>query len=152
MHATRYPEHVITAYSSERPSITRLLLEAQWAHYQLTYALEHDPDSDVALTLRRQKVLHLGALSDVLALRTQDAEFYESAQNLGDFLRQIDDLAPDDKPHNGLDHLRTQYGLLHGHPGGAIRRATPAATGERRFQLPILAQSPRFPHVDVRDE
>ncbi|MGW7201448.1 hypothetical protein ACWGH9_36210, partial [Streptomyces chryseus] len=31
-------------------------------------------------------------------------------------------------------------------------RATPAATGERRFQLPILAQSPRFPHVDVRDE
>ncbi|MCX4792601.1 hypothetical protein OG369_43275 [Streptomyces sp. NBC_01221] len=171
MHAVLYPEHAITAYGSERPSIIRLLLEAQWAHYQLTYALEHDPDSDVALALRRQKFLHLGALCDVLALRTQDAAFYESARDLGELLRQTDGLALDDQPHNGLDHLRTQYGLLHGHHRGAVHGAAPSAPDERRCRLPIhrsgpwllhqmcdtyawatLGHSPRFPHVDVADE
>ncbi|TGB07381.1 hypothetical protein [Streptomyces sp. MZ04] len=171
MHTALHPEHVIHAYQRERPSITRLIHEAQWAHYQLTYALEHHPDSDRVPALRRHKFLHLGALYDVLTLRTQDPDLYEAARDHGELLRAADGLDLADHPRNGLDHLRTQYGLLHGHPRGATRYTPPLASPAPRRQLPIhragpwllhemcdtyawaaLGRSSQFPSIDVESE
>jgi len=113
------PEHAINAYQQEHPSIDRLILEAKWAHYHLTYTLEDQPDSEIVPSLRRNELLHLGALTDVLALRTQEPDLYETARDHGELLRKADGLVLDDHPRNGLDHLRNQYGLLHGHAHGA---------------------------------
>jgi hypothetical protein len=166
------PEHAVKAYCDERPSITRLILEARWAHYRLTDALQYDPDSNIVPTLRRHQLLHVGALVDVLALRTRDPDLYEAARDYGALLREFDGLALDDHPHNGLNHLRTQYGRLHHHPRGADACRTPHATDDvlppqrpfRRSGPRLVRQmldtyawanlglTPRFPAVDVASE
>ncbi|WP_424892402.1 hypothetical protein [Streptomyces sp. XH2] len=145
MHAPSHPEHDLTAYLRERPSITRLISEARWAHYQVAYALEHYPDSETVPALRRQKFLHLGALTDVLALRTQDPDLYETARDYGELLRKVDGLALNDHPRNGIDHLRSQYGLLHGHDHGADHRPLQALNEPRR-RLPIYPAGPQLIH------
>ncbi|RLU82077.1 hypothetical protein CTZ27_31510 [Streptomyces griseocarneus] len=170
MHAPSHPEHDVAAYLRERPSITRLIREARWAHYQVAYALEHYPDSETVPTLRRHKFLHLGALTDVLALRTQDPDFHEMARDYGELLREADGLTLDDHPRNSLDHLRTQYGLLHGHDHGADRHPLlPSDEPPRRlpnypagpllihrmcdaYAWATIGRSPDFPAVDVPDE
>ncbi|MEU6352127.1 hypothetical protein ABZ896_22805 [Streptomyces sp. NPDC047072] len=170
MHATLHPEHTIHAYRQERPSLTRLIREAQWAYYQLTYALEHQPDTDAILILRRHQALHLGALCDVLALRTGDPNLHEAARDHGDMLREVDSMSLHDHPRNGRDHLRTQYGHLHGHARGAAHATPlPALSPLRRLPLQrtgpwlvhhmcdhyawaLLGQSPQFPGIDVPHE
>ncbi|WP_030841879.1 hypothetical protein [Streptomyces sp. NRRL S-475] len=171
MPVGHHPEHSVRAYHDERPSITRLILEARWAHYRLTHALEHDPDSTHVPALRRFQLLHAGALCDVLALRTQAPDLYEAARDHGALLRELDGLALDDHPHNGLDHLRAQYARLHHHTCGDARR-TPHTTDDslppqRPFHRPSprlvhqmldtyawanLGRTPRFPAVDVPSE
>ncbi|MEU8544674.1 hypothetical protein AB0C52_32540 [Streptomyces sp. NPDC048717] len=171
MPVGHHPEHAVKAYHDERPSITRLILEARWAHYRLTDALEHDPDNHAVPALRRLKLLHAGALLDVLALRTQDPHLDEAARDHGTVLREADGLALDDHPHNGLDHLRDQYARLHHHTHGDACRA-PHATDEslptkRPFRRPSpqlvhqmldtyawahLGLTPHFPAVDVASE
>ncbi|WDN56239.1 hypothetical protein [Streptomyces clavuligerus] len=171
MPADYLPEHAVRVYQDERPSVTRLILEARWAHYRLTDTLEHDPDSNTVPALRRLKLLHAGALIDVLALRTRNADLYEAARDHGTALREVDGLALDDHPHNGLDHLRAQYARLHPHTHGDAYRV-PHATAEslplkRPFRRPgpqlvyqmldtyawaHLGLSPHFPAVDVADE
>lgn len=165
------PEHIIRAYHRERPSITRLLLEARWAYYQLAYTLEHSPDSSSVPTLRRRRFLHLGALCDVLALRTQDPNLYEAARDYGELLRAADGLDLHDNPRNGLDHLRTQHGLAHGHTNGAALVVQAPTTPALRCPLPshraapwlvhqmcdtytwaALSGSPQFPHIEVTDD
>ncbi|MER5549996.1 hypothetical protein ABT072_48330 [Streptomyces sp. NPDC002589] len=74
MPVGHHPEHTVKAYRDECPATTRLILEARWAHYRLTDALEHDPDSTAVPALRRSKLLHAGALCDVLAMRTRDPD------------------------------------------------------------------------------
>ncbi|MFI5986774.1 hypothetical protein ACIBEA_38675 [Streptomyces sp. NPDC051555] len=143
---TMQPEHVVTAYHRERPSITRLILEARWAFFQLVFALEHDPDGESVPTMRRQNLLHLGALTDILALRSQDPTLHESARDQGDFLREVDGLTRDDHPLNAHDHLRTQYGLFHGHDHGAVYGTQPPASDRPHRQLPIYPDGPRLLH------
>ncbi|MFI6689316.1 hypothetical protein [Streptomyces sp. NPDC050485] len=166
-----HPEHVVKAYRDERPSITRLILEARWAHHRLTYAREHDPDSTTTLALRRLQLLHAGALCDVLALRTRDPDFYEAARDHGELLRKVDGLALDDHPRNGLNHLRAQYARLHHHSHGDSCRTAHVTDDSLPPRYPInrpgpwlvhqmldsyawaaLSRSPRFPAVDVADE
>ncbi|MFF6979505.1 hypothetical protein ACFZAV_17540 [Streptomyces sp. NPDC008343] len=171
MPAGHHSEHDIQAYHDERPSITRLILEARWTHYRLVDALEHDPDSTVVPTLRRDQLLHTGALCDVLALRTQAPDLYEAARDHGALLRELDGLDLDDHPRNGLDHLRAQYARLHHHPSGDARR-TPHTTndpppsqspghlsGPRLVRQMLdtyawanLGRTPCFPTVDVDSE
>lgn len=138
------PEHAVKAYQDERPSVTRLILEARWAHYRLTDALEHDPDSNAVPALRRLKLLHAGALIDVLALRTRDPDLYEAARDHGAVLREVDGLALDDKPHNGLDHLRAQYARLHHHTHGDAYRAPDATVESLPTKRPCRQPGPRL--------
>ncbi|MFE3555101.1 hypothetical protein ACFXKW_09580 [Streptomyces sp. NPDC059193] len=143
---TSQPEHIVTAYHLERPSIARLILDARWAHFQLMFAFEHHTDEETLQALRRQKTLRLGALTDILALRTQDPVLHESARDHGEFLRELDGLARDDHPLSGHDHLRTQYGLLHGHTRGAdYTTQQPASDGPDRI-LPIYPDGARLLH------
>ncbi|MDX3213600.1 hypothetical protein [Streptomyces scabiei] len=140
----QHPEHTVKAYRDERPSITRLILEARWAHYRLTDALEYDPDSDAVPSLRRFNLLHAGALVDVLALRTRDPDLYEAARDHGALLREVDGLALDDHPHNGLDHLRAQYARLHQHTHGDACRAPQATDDSLPPKRPFLRPAPRL--------
>ncbi|MEU9744863.1 hypothetical protein [Streptomyces niveus] len=165
------PEHGITAYRLERPSMGRLILEARWASYQLLVTLEHSPDSQLVPEFKRSKILHLGVLTDVLALRTGQSDLYESARDCGDALRTVDGLALDEHLRNGLDHLRAQYGLLHGHAHGALPVPGTTAPSRAPFSLPNYPAGPqliyqmcdtyawsamrnpvRFPALDVGDE
>ncbi|KOU73200.1 hypothetical protein ADK61_24275 [Streptomyces sp. XY66] len=171
MPAGHHPEHDIQAYHDERPSITRLILEARWAYHRLTDTLEHEPDRDIVSTLRRHQLLHAGALLDVLALRTQAPDLYEAARDHGDLLRELDGLALDDLPHNGLDYLRAQYARLHHHTHGEAHRTCRATDVSPPPQRPChrsgprlvrqmldtyawanLGRTPRFPAVDVASE
>jgi hypothetical protein len=140
----QHPEHAVRAYRNERPSITRLILEARWAHYRLTDTLEHDPDSNAVPALRRFHLLHAGALVDVLALRTQDPDLYEAARDHGALLRKVDGLALDDHPHNGLNHLRAQYARLHHHTHGHAYRAPHATDDSLPHQRPFRRSGPRL--------
>ncbi|MEV5043405.1 hypothetical protein AB0N20_01600 [Streptomyces griseoincarnatus] len=165
------PEHAVKAYWDERPSIARLILEARWAHYRLTDVLEHDPDHNGVPALRRLKLLHAGALVDILALRTRDPDLYEAARDHGALLREVDGLALNDHPHNGLNHLRAQYARLHHHTHGDACRASQATddslppqrtfrrSGPRLVRQMLdtyawanLGRTPRFPAVDVASE
>ncbi|MEU0214086.1 hypothetical protein ABZ281_02820 [Streptomyces sp. NPDC006265] len=132
------------AYRDERPSITRLILEARWAHYRLTDALEHDPDNNAVPALRRVKLLHTGALIDVLALRTRDPDLYEAARDHGAILRELDHLALDDHPRNGLNHLRAQYARLHHHTHGDACRAPHATDDSLPLRRPFRRSGPRL--------
>ncbi|WP_435059838.1 hypothetical protein [Streptomyces sp. bgisy060] len=171
MPASYLPEHAVKAYQDERPSVTRLILEARWAHYRLTDTLEHDPDSNTTPALRRLKLLHAGALIDVLALRTRDPDLYEAARDHGTALREVDGLSLDDHPHDGLDHLRSEYARFHHHTDGDAYSAPHDAvdslptmrpfrqTGPRlvRHMLDTyawtqLGRTSRFPAVDVASE
>ncbi|WP_331731813.1 hypothetical protein [Streptomyces sp. NBC_00073] len=146
MPLTHHPEHAVRAYRDERPSITRLILEARWAHYRLTDTLEHDPDSDAVPALRRFKILHAGALVDILALRTRDPDLYEAARDRGAALREVDGLALDDHPHNGLNHLRAQYARLHHHTHGDAYRAPHAPDDSLPPKRPFRRSGPRLVH------
>ncbi|MFD9774216.1 hypothetical protein ACFWXE_28375 [[Kitasatospora] papulosa] len=144
MPVGHHPEHAVKAYQDERPSVTRLILEARWAHYRLTDTLEHDPDSNTVPALRRLKLLHAGALIDVLALRTRDLDLYEAARDHGAALREVDGLALDDHPHNGLDHLRAQYARLHHHTHSDACRAPHPADESRPTKRPFRRSGPRL--------
>ncbi|MCX5216178.1 hypothetical protein OG689_44390 [Kitasatospora sp. NBC_00240] len=114
---TPLPEHAISAYRQEQPSIARLILEAQWAYHQRSAALELAPDSPKTLGHIRAMYLHTGALLDVLALRDPDDDEARSATHDRAmqlcFLDQADLSDPDRTP---TDYLRTQYSRLHRHP------------------------------------
>ncbi|MER7694375.1 hypothetical protein [Streptomyces sp. NPDC097610] len=137
--STHLPEHAVAAYSQERASVQRMILEARWANLQRDDTYEH-PDTfrdDQLHQIRRAHLVHLGALYDVLALRgARDTEVHDTARGLGTELLAHDGFHLPTTRRSGINHLRTTYADLH--HGSRPRAALPPPAADQQAEPAAL--------------
>ncbi|MER5550033.1 hypothetical protein ABT072_48525 [Streptomyces sp. NPDC002589] len=85
-------------------------------------------------------------LNIVIPSGNQHPDLYEAARDHGALLREVDGLALEDHPHNGLNHLRAQYARLHHHTNGDAYESPHATDDSLPPQRPIHRPGPRLVH------